>query len=286
MFLKIILFLALFFIQGEKAFSSAEILPEAKQSPYISKFFTRLMDKNKDDGTKRLDEIDETCQRLEGALPDDSLNLFLGRSVGWFAAAQTYRLEQSYSTHPGSWIPVHFSGGSDLEELDDDTFYTRDQLLGYRDYLTSLDITPRTISTKKGGLYLIDYIMMGRTMCQFSKLMTDWCTEETPDLPAPLINFIDISFSVNYRKIFGHEEVLSPPPTQFLLSDHTMNPLIHSRGPDDIGKDHSLICSFKPKSWTTWKMTLKDYRPSDKALGMHDDLKNFLDHKYKNLPME
>lgn len=241
-----------------------------------SKSFQRPSDTSDKAGIKRLCEINDLCKALENFIPDNSLNLFLGRSVGWVAAAQSYRLENGYSIHKGLWKTVHFSGGSALKGFDDGTFYTREQLESYRDYLSSIGVTPKTISKAGNNIYLIDFILMGRTMHHFSKIITDWCYEETPDALAPKINFIDISFTTNYRENFNHESVLSPPPTQFLLSNETMNPLIHGDGEDDIGKDNSLVCSFKPKQWLTWKDTLETYQPTSKALKMHKDLMTYL----------
>ncbi|NCP61965.1 MAG: hypothetical protein GW748_00760 [Alphaproteobacteria bacterium] len=240
--------------------------------------FQRPKDISSEAGIERLKEIRATCLALEDFIPNKSLNLFLGRSVNWFAATQTYRFEKSHSTHKGLWKAVHFSGGSSLTEVDDDTFYTAEELNGYKEYLCSLNITPETITQATGGIYLIDFILMGRTMRQFSKILTDWCAEEMPLTPLPTINFIDISFTRNYRDNFDHELILSPPPTQFLLSPETMNPFIHAKGEDDIGKDHSLLCSFTPDSWINWESVLSNYQPTKKTLAMHKELKQYLKH--------
>ena len=205
--------------------------------------------------------------------------LFLGRSVGWFATAQSYRLEQSHSPHQGTWQTVHFSGGSSLETLEDKDFYTTGQRNAYRNYLTSLNITPQNIANKTGGLYLIDFILMGRTMHQFTKFITDWYDDEMPAFPKPSIHFVDINFSTNYRSAHEHE-AFAIVPTQILAPERTMNPLVHARGENDIGKDHSLVCSFPPEAWTTWEKNLKETKPSAKALAMFKDLKGFLDYAY------
>ena len=243
---------------------------------YTAKSFQRAKDISSDAGVERLKEIRDTCLALEAFIPNKSLNLFLGRSVGWFAAAQAYRLEKFHSTHKSLWKAVHFSGGSSLTEVDDDTFYTVEELNGYKKYLCSLNITPETIIQATGGIYLIDFILMGRTMRQFSKILIDWCYEEMPLTPLPTINFIDISFTRNYRDNFYHEIILSPPPTQFLLSPETMNPFIHAKGADDIGKNHSLLCSFTPDCWTNWGSILSNYKPTEKALAMHKELKGYI----------
>tara|TARA_R110002095_G_scaffold163758_6_gene141925 strand:+ start:1873 stop:2820 length:948 start_codon:yes stop_codon:yes gene_type:complete len=260
-------------------FSLASIINIEVTSPtckYVSKSFQRPSDTSDEAGTLRLNEINSLCEALEDFIPDDSLNLFLGRSVGWVAAAESFRLESDYSDHKGTWTTVHFSGGSALKDFEDEGFYTPEQLNSYKDYLRSIGVTPENILGAKEGLYLIDFILMGRTMHHFSKILVDWCHEESPNALPPKISFIDISFTTNYRSNFEHETVLSPPPTQFLLSNETMNPLIHAEGKDDIGKDNSLVCSFKPEQWMTWKSTLENYQPTPKALEMHEDLKDYL----------
>lgn len=254
--------------------NSLDIVPESDMP--IPKSFLRENDKSDDAGSKRLQDIHTLCKKLEHFIPDSTLNLFLGRSVGWIAAAESFRLDNGYSTHQGAWKTVLFSGGSALKGGEGEQLYTPQQLNSYKNYLRSIGVTPKSMLEAENGVYLLDFILMGRTMNHFSKILVDWCQEEMPTAPAPKINFIDISFTTNYRDNFDHETALSPPPTQFLLSNETMNPFIHDAGESNIGKNHSLVCSFKPEQWITWKRTLESYEPTKKAWEMHQDLKEHL----------
>jgi hypothetical protein len=184
--INILILFKTIFISFFYSIVNASVLEMRDQySPPASKSFQRLSDTSDKAGLKRISEINDICQDLEKHIPDRSLNLFLGRSVGWIAAAESYRLESGYSRHKGTWKTVHFSGGSALTDLDDETFYTPKQLNSYRGYLSSIGVTPKTIAKAGNNVHLIDFILMGRTMRHFSKILTDWCHEEQPDAPAP-----------------------------------------------------------------------------------------------------
>ena len=278
MITKSIIFIALL-MQIELSFCSHSLDLEPDLHTPTAKSFLREKDQSDDAGLKRLQEINILCKDLEYFIPDRSLNLFLGRSVGWIAAAESFRLEKGYSPHQGTWKTVHFSGGSSLTDTEE-RLYTSEQLEAYKNYLRSIGVTPKSMLEAENGIYLIDFILMGRTMNHFSKLLVAWCQEEMPSAAPPKINFIDISFTTNYRDDFNHKTALSPLPTQFLLSNETMNSFIHDAGEKNIGKDNSLVCSFKPEQWITWKNTLESYEPTKKAIEMHKDLKEYLTYAH------
>lgn len=259
---------------GDKG-SYLKISSTKEKSPYAA--FSLAKDTDASTATLRLTEIDTTCCKLEEATEPGSIPLFLGRSVAWFYDFQRYKLDQNYTRSDKTWTHLNFSGGSSLDGIDS-KLYTTEQLLGYRDYMQANGLTPKVIS-EAPVVYLIDFIMEGRTMTHFSQILQNWCMET--GFQAPQIQFIDISFTTNYRSIFEHEEILKPAPQQFILSETTMNPLIHARGEDSIGKDHSFSCSFTPEYWVNWEDHLDNYKPSQKYFSMKAAMEQFLDKRYQ-----
>ena len=65
-----------------------------------------------------------------------------------------------------------------------------------------------------------------------------------------------------------------------------MNPLIHAKGLNDIGKDNCLVCPLKPNQWILWKEVLQAFVPTEKAMRMKKSISYFLKHYGEDISLK
>lgn len=269
-----------YIIYASNVFASSEI----EESTYLHlSSFSRINDEQQKQALNRLMDINAACSEIEKYVPKQSLCLFLGRSVAWFAEMmhERQRLNLNFKTSC-DWKTIHFSGGSAIEDLDSN-LYTPLQFEGYKSYLESEhNITADSLLGYPGGIVLIDFIMMGRTMTHFVQLLNDLVADKNQNLK---ISTIDISFTSNYRSDFDHRD-LNPVPRQIIVPERTMNPLIHAKGLNDIGKDNCLVCPLKPNQWILWKEVLQAFVPTEKAMRMKKSISYFLKHYGEDISLK